>query len=46
MDREVYCREKDAEIRDLKEKVVKLVRQIELQKADLLRQEKFMVSDS
>ncbi|XP_071925031.1 kinesin-like protein KIN-4C isoform X1 [Coffea arabica] len=42
MDREVYCREKDAEIRDLKEKVVKLVRQIELQKADLLRQEKFM----
>ncbi|CAI9116148.1 OLC1v1017224C1 [Oldenlandia corymbosa var. corymbosa] len=42
-DREVDCREKDSEIRDLKEKVVKLVRQIELQKADLIRQEKLMI---
>ncbi|KAL3504870.1 hypothetical protein ACH5RR_034711 [Cinchona calisaya] len=42
-DREVDCREKDSEIRDLKEKVVKLVRQIELQKADLIRQEKLMM---
>ncbi|KAK4434246.1 Kinesin-like protein KIN-4C [Sesamum alatum] len=38
-DREVDCREKDAEIRDLKEKVVNLVRQLELQKAELSRQE-------
>ncbi|PHU20482.1 Kinesin-like protein FRA1 [Capsicum chinense] len=34
-DREVECREKDAEIRELKEKVVNLVRQIELQKSEL-----------
>ncbi|KAK4387682.1 Kinesin-like protein KIN-4C [Sesamum angolense] len=38
-DREVDCREKDAEIRDLKEKVVNLVRQVELQKSELGRQE-------
>ncbi|KAL0366357.1 UNVERIFIED_CONTAM: Kinesin-like protein KIN-4C [Sesamum radiatum] len=38
-DREVDCREKDAEIRDLKEKVVNLVRQVELQKSELSRQE-------
>ncbi|KAK4359144.1 hypothetical protein RND71_021373 [Anisodus tanguticus] len=34
-DREVECREKDAEIRELKEKVVNLVRQLELQKSEL-----------
>ncbi|XVE95183.1 hypothetical protein REPUB_Repub02eG0074500 [Reevesia pubescens] len=40
-DKEVHCREKDAEIRDLKEKVVKLsslARQLEVQKVDLLHQ--------
>ncbi|KAE8666761.1 Kinesin-like protein BC2 [Hibiscus syriacus] len=40
-DKEVLCREKDAEIRDLKEKVVKvssLARQLEAQKADLVHQ--------
>ncbi|XVF36591.1 hypothetical protein REPUB_Repub19eG0070400 [Reevesia pubescens] len=42
-DKEVHCREKDAEIRDLKEKVVKLsslARQLEVQKADLVHQVK------
>lgn len=39
-DKEVNCREKDSEIRDLKEKVVNLVRQLEMQKAELIRQEK------
>ncbi|OMO50768.1 hypothetical protein CCACVL1_30271 [Corchorus capsularis] len=42
-DKEVHCREKDAEIRDLKEKVVKLsslARQLEAQKADLVHQVK------
>ncbi|XVE55606.1 hypothetical protein DITRI_Ditri03aG0172400 [Diplodiscus trichospermus] len=42
-DKEVDCREKDAEIRDLKEKVVKLsglARQLEVQKADLIHQVK------
>ncbi|CAK9186592.1 unnamed protein product [Ilex paraguariensis] len=39
-DREVDCREKDSEIRDLKEKVFNLVRQLEMQKAELIRQEK------
>ncbi|CAN4092353.1 unnamed protein product [Withania somnifera] len=34
-DREVECREKDAEIRELKEKVVNVVRQLELQKSEL-----------
>ncbi|XP_010320210.2 kinesin-like protein KIN-4C [Solanum lycopersicum] len=34
-DREVECREKDAEIRELKEKLVNFVRQIELQKSEL-----------
>ncbi|KAK4352319.1 hypothetical protein RND71_027837 [Anisodus tanguticus] len=34
-DREVECREKDAEIRELKEKVLNLVRQLELQKSEL-----------
>lgn len=43
-DREVNCREKDCEIRDLKEKIVNLVRQLEMQKAELSRQEKLMVS--
>ncbi|XP_020547155.1 kinesin-like protein KIN-4C [Sesamum indicum] len=38
-DREVECREKDAEIRNLKEKVVNLIRQVELQKSELSRQE-------
>ncbi|KAK8642710.1 hypothetical protein V6N13_012047 [Hibiscus sabdariffa] len=40
-DKEVLCREKDTEIRDLKEKVVKvssLARQLEAQKADLVHQ--------
>ncbi|XWS14910.1 hypothetical protein CRYUN_Cryun35bG0049400 [Craigia yunnanensis] len=40
-DKEVYCREKDAEIRDLKQKVVKLnslAKQLEIQKADLVYQ--------
>ncbi|XWS23987.1 hypothetical protein CRYUN_Cryun28dG0062500 [Craigia yunnanensis] len=42
-DKEAHCREKDAEIRDLKEKVVKLsslARQLEVQKADLVHQAK------
>ncbi|KAF8377384.1 hypothetical protein HHK36_030761 [Tetracentron sinense] len=42
-DKEVDCREKDSEIRDLKEKVVRLstlVRQMEMQKATVLHQEK------
>ncbi|XP_020548184.1 kinesin-like protein KIN-4C [Sesamum indicum] len=38
-DTEVDCRQKDAEIRDLKEKVVNLIRQVELQKSELSRQE-------
>ncbi|XP_054788474.1 kinesin-like protein KIN-4C isoform X2 [Prosopis cineraria] len=40
-DKEVSCREKDMEIRDLKEKVVSLscsLRQMEMQKAELLHQ--------
>ncbi|GMI82779.1 hypothetical protein like AT5G60930 [Hibiscus trionum] len=40
-DKEVLCREKDVEIRDLKEKVVKvssLARQLEAQKANLVHQ--------
>lgn len=47
-DKEVNCREKDAEIRDLKEKVVKLsslARQLEVQKADLVHQLKVKVSN-
>ncbi|KAI9097958.1 hypothetical protein K1719_025729 [Acacia pycnantha] len=42
-DKEVACREKDMEIRDLKEKVVSLscsLRQMEMQKAELLHQMK------
>ncbi|XP_022768453.1 kinesin-like protein KIN-4C [Durio zibethinus] len=42
-DKEVHCREKDEEIRNLKEKVVKLsslARQLEMQKADLVHQVK------
>ncbi|EEF48626.1 Chromosome-associated kinesin KIF4A, putative [Ricinus communis] len=42
-DKEVDCREKDSEIRDLKEKVVKLsslVRHLEVQKAELIQQVK------
>lgn len=41
-DREVNCREKDCEIRDLKEKIVNLVRQLEMQKAELSRHDKLM----
>lgn len=37
------CREKDSEVRDLKEKVVHLVRQLELQKAEFVHQEKLLV---
>ncbi|XP_027368410.1 kinesin-like protein KIN-4C [Abrus precatorius] len=40
-DKEVTCREKDTEIRDLKEKVVRLscsIRQMEMQKAELIHQ--------
>lgn len=43
-DREVDCREKDSEIRELKEKVVNLVRQLELKRAEFTRQENLMVS--
>uniref|UniRef100_A0A5B7AUA4 Kinesin motor domain-containing protein n=1 Tax=Davidia involucrata TaxID=16924 RepID=A0A5B7AUA4_DAVIN len=39
-DKEVDCRENDSEIRDLKEKVVNLVKQLEMQRAELIRQEK------
>ncbi|KAJ0571875.1 putative plus-end-directed kinesin ATPase [Helianthus annuus] len=39
-DKEVDCREKDSEIRNLKEKIVTLVRQVEMQKAELIRMEK------
>ncbi|KAG6392989.1 hypothetical protein SASPL_147219 [Salvia splendens] len=42
-DREVDCREKDSEIRDLKEKVVNLVSQLELKKAEFSRQENLMM---
>ncbi|GAA0153821.1 microtubule binding motor protein [Lithospermum erythrorhizon] len=41
-DQEVSCREKDSEIRDLKEKVVNLGKQLELQKADFVRREQTM----
>ncbi|KAL2317622.1 hypothetical protein Fmac_031498 [Flemingia macrophylla] len=44
-DREVACREKDMEIRDLKEKVVKLsysLRQLEMHKSELIYQLKFL----
>ncbi|CAL5332676.1 unnamed protein product [Camellia sinensis] len=41
-DKEVDCREKDSEIRELKEKIVSLVRQIEMQKGALIRQEKML----
>ncbi|XP_057975126.1 kinesin-like protein KIN-4C [Malania oleifera] len=42
-DKEVDCREKDSQLRELKEKVVKLsclVRQLEMQKQELLHREK------
>ncbi|XP_057773194.1 kinesin-like protein KIN-4C [Salvia miltiorrhiza] len=42
-DREVDCREKDSEIRDLKEKVVNLVRQLELTKTEFSRRENLMM---
>ncbi|GAA0144720.1 microtubule binding motor protein [Lithospermum erythrorhizon] len=42
-DQEISCREKDSEIRDLKEKVVNLGNQLELQKADWVRREKLMI---
>ncbi|KAH7849370.1 hypothetical protein Vadar_016870 [Vaccinium darrowii] len=38
--KEVDCREKDSEIRELKGKIVNLIRQLEMQKAALLQQEK------
>ncbi|KAH6816991.1 P-loop containing nucleoside triphosphate hydrolases superfamily protein [Perilla frutescens var. frutescens] len=41
-DKEVDCREKDSEIRDLKEKVVNLVRQLEVKKVELSRRENLM----
>uniref|UniRef100_A0A162AE08 Kinesin motor domain-containing protein n=1 Tax=Daucus carota subsp. sativus TaxID=79200 RepID=A0A162AE08_DAUCS len=41
-DKEVSCREKDLEIRELKEKVVHLVRQLEMQKAEIIHQEKLL----
>ncbi|GFP89555.1 chromosome-associated kinesin kif4 [Phtheirospermum japonicum] len=41
-DKEFDCREKDSEIRELKEKVVTLGRQLELKKAELSRQENLM----
>ncbi|XP_024976973.1 kinesin-like protein KIN-4C [Cynara cardunculus var. scolymus] len=40
-DKEIDCREKDSEIRGLKEKIVNLIRQVEMQKAELSRLEKF-----
>jgi len=46
-DKEVAYREKDSEIRDLKEKIVRLssyVRQLEMQKAELIHQVKSQVS--
>ncbi|KAL8145413.1 kinesin-like protein KIN-4C isoform X2 [Apium graveolens] len=43
-DKEVNCREKDCEIRDLKEKVVHLIRQLEMQKAEFIHQEKLWKS--
>jgi hypothetical protein len=46
-DKEVAYREKDLEIRDLKEKEVKLssyVRQLEMQKTELIHQVKSQVS--
>lgn len=46
-DKEVDCREKEAEIRDLKEKVVKLssvARQLETHKAELIHQLRLQVS--
>ncbi|KAA8528360.1 hypothetical protein F0562_035715 [Nyssa sinensis] len=42
-DKEVDCREQDSEIRDLKGKVVNLIRQLEMQKAELIRQEKLQI---
>ncbi|XP_047329146.1 kinesin-like protein KIN-4C [Impatiens glandulifera] len=39
-DKEVDCRERDSEIKDLKEKVVNLARQLEMQKLAFIRQEK------
>nr|GME01379.1 kinesin-like protein KIN-4C [Ipomoea batatas] len=38
-DKEVECREKDSEIRELKEKVVNLVGQLESHKAEIIRKE-------
>ncbi|KAI8550248.1 hypothetical protein RHMOL_Rhmol06G0089900 [Rhododendron molle] len=38
--KEVECREKDSAIRELKGKIVNLIRQLEMQKAALLQQEK------
>ncbi|KAK1406714.1 hypothetical protein QVD17_38322 [Tagetes erecta] len=40
-DKEVDCREKDSEIRSLKEKIVNLIRQVEMLKAELNHMEKF-----
>lgn len=41
-EREVDCSEKDAEIKDMKEKIVNLVRQLELQKVEFARKENLM----
>ncbi|CAA2955240.1 kinesin KIN-4C [Olea europaea subsp. europaea] len=43
-DIEVNFREKDCEIRDLKQKIVNLVRQLEVQKAELSRHVKLMLA--
>ncbi|KAK1395996.1 kinesin-like protein KIN-4C [Heracleum sosnowskyi] len=43
-DKEVNCREKDCENRDLKEKVVQLIRQLEMQKAEFIHHEKLWKS--
>ena len=44
-DKEVNCREKDSDIRELKQKIVNLVRQIEMEKAAFNQQEKMLVSE-
>ncbi|XP_057490870.1 kinesin-like protein KIN-4C [Actinidia eriantha] len=41
-DKEVNCREKDSDIRELKQKIVNLVRQIEMEKAAFNQQEKML----
>ncbi|PSR99819.1 Kinesin-like protein [Actinidia chinensis var. chinensis] len=41
-DKEVNCREKDLDIREMKQKIVNLVRQIEMEKAAFNQQEKIL----